>query len=344
LGSEAGHIWYQGREGGDFGTPVPCSTNGDESRFNLVTDTLTEKKVLDLTFLPSDYIVSGRHYTTIQTADDSSSPPNPCCVLGESFPSNYYAEAIYRVTNTPNVSNTAMGGLSWAFWQLGQGLSPYTNPHGTTVEVDHPEQHGEQPQSLYWSELNWLPGSPGGGYFPGSDVAGGFDPTAYHTFGVRSTTDGSNNLALCSYLDGVQRGCTIFGLSSGQATERKYFILSAGYNYQCSYCISIQISRIYPCNRNNFCISPASKVTNAPQFQVNISGVTGSSNINGSWPAVPLDVGNDFILDGSMFKGTPTGGIINLTQFDLLIDSVRVWSCSSWATGPCYTKLLTGSP
>jgi hypothetical protein len=94
LGSGPGHTWYQGNEGGDSGAPVPCSTSSGLSRFNLLIDPATGKQVFDLTFLPSD-IATGRHYTTIQTVDDSTLPP----VHGVVFPSSYYMEATYRDKN-----------------------------------------------------------------------------------------------------------------------------------------------------------------------------------------------------------------------------------------------------
>lgn len=329
---------------------MPCG--GSASRFNLVTDPVIGTQVFDLTFLPSD-IAAGRHYTTIQTVDDSTSPPNPCCVMGELFPSNYYMEATYRIQNTPAVANQHIGGLWWAFWQGGQGLSPFTSPHAT-VEVDHPEQHGEWPELLDWAMLNWYTGS-GGGYFPPSDIYAGLDATAYHTYGVRSTADGSGSIALCSYVDGVQRSCNTFSLASGQSAERKYPILFVG--YQCYYfpsvssnCINIPISSIYSCNGGNFCVHAASTVTeqNFWPVQMNISGVTGASNINGSWPATAvswLNGATDWILTGSTFNGAPTGGTINATsQVNLLIQSVRVWSCANWAGDPCYTTVLNGSP
>jgi hypothetical protein len=347
LGSGPGHIWYQANEGGDSGTPVPCSTTGGTSRFNLVTDPAIGKQVFNLTFLPSD-ISANRHYTTIQTVDDSTLPP----LHGVAFPSNYYMEATYRIKNTPDVPRMKMGGVWWAFWQGGEGTPP--GSRWPTLEVDHPEQHSEWPELLGWAAINWKTGS-GGGYFPESDVDNGLDSTAYHTFGVRSTTDGSN-LALCSYVDGVQRGCNTFSLDSGQYSERKFPILFAG--YQCYYfpskssnCINIPISRIYNCNGGNFCVRAASNVTeqNFWPIQMNISGVTGASNINGSWSATPISWSNgatDWILTGSTFNGTPTGGMINpATQLDLLIQNVRVWSCQDWATQNCNVKtVLAGGP
>jgi hypothetical protein len=344
LGSGPGHTWYQGNEGGDSGAPVPCSTSSGLSRFNLVIDPATGKQVFDLTFLPSD-IATGRHYTTIQTVDDSTLPP----VHGVVFPSSYYMEATYRIKTTPAVAKAKIGGLWWAFWQGGEGTPPGTR--WPTLEVDHPEQHGEWPELLDWAAVNWSTG--GGGYFPYSDVDSGLDATVYHTFGVRSTTDG-NSIALCSYVDGGKRGCNSFSLASGQYSERKFPILFVG--YQCYYfpsvssnCINIPISRIYKCKGRQapqFCVQAASKVTeqNYWPVQMNISGVTGASNINGSWSATPVTWSKgatDWVLTGSTFNGTPTGGTINATtQVDLLISSVRVWSCASWATDPCYTTVL----
>ena len=344
LGSGPGHTWYQGIQAGDFGTPVPCSTSGGTSRFNLVTDPSINEQVLDLTFLPGD-IDFNRHYTTIQTVDDSTLPP----VHGIVFPSSYYMEATYRVQSVPAVPREEIGGTWWGFWQAGEGVNP---PGGrwNTLEIDHPEQHGEWPQLLGWAVLNWYTRSDGG-YFPYSDVDDALDSTAYHTFGVRSTTDGTS-MALCSYVDGMQRDCSSFSLNSALYAERKFPILSVG--LQCyffpsksSECINIPISSIYNCSAGNFCVHTASKVTEQNHWPIwmNISGVTNASNINGSWRATPIfwsKGATDWVLTGSKFNGAPTGGMINhMTEIHLLIQNVRVWSCDIWDTRTCYTEVLT---
>jgi hypothetical protein len=313
-----------------------------------VPDPTLGRLVFDLSFFPTDISVPNRLFTTIQTVDDSVLPP----VLGIMFPSNYYAEATYRIKTTPPVPKAHIGGVWWAFWQGGEGVDP-PGTRWNTVEVDHPEQHGEWPELLDWALLNYDTGT--GGYFPYSDVASGLDATAYHTYGVRSTTDGVNGLALCSYVDGVQHDCSTFILHTEQYAERKFLILFVG--LRCYYfpsvsanCVNIPISSIYNCNNNNFCVHTASPVTeqNFWPVQMNISGVTGASNINDSWSATPVSWFNgatDWILTGSTFNGTPTGGTINYTtQIDLLIDSVRVWSCSNWATETCYTTVRTEAP
>jgi hypothetical protein len=188
LASGAGHTWYAANEGGDWGAPVPCSTTGGPNRFNLVIDPTISKQVLDLTFLPSDITNTGsgrRHYTTIQTTDDSqASRTNPCCVEGVMFPSNYYAEAVYRVATTPFVPGMRIGGTWYGFWHAGQGVNP-AGSRWNTLEVDHPEQHGEDPGLLGWASLDWA-FRKGGGYFPYSDFDETPDWGAYHTFGVRS--------------------------------------------------------------------------------------------------------------------------------------------------------------
>jgi hypothetical protein len=338
LGSGPRHTWYQGREGGDYGTPAPCSISGGSTRYKLVPDPTIGKLVFDLSFFATDISAPNRLFTTIQTVDDSVLPP----VLGVMFPSNYYAEATYRITSTPPVPKAHIGGLWWAFWQGGEGVNP-PGSRWNTVEVDHPEQHGEWPELLGWSVLNWAAGGTGG-YFPYSDVDSGFDATTYHTYGVRSTTDGSHGIALCSYVDGVQSGCSTFTLYTEQYAERKFLILSAG--FKCYYfpsisanCLNIPISSIYKCNNNNFCVHATSPVTeqNFWQVQMNISGVTGALNINGSWSATPMSWFNgatDWILTGSTFNGTPTGGTIihNPSRpFDRQRSCVELFELGYWA-------------
>jgi len=358
IGSGPGHIWYAGIEGGDT-LAAPCSTTGGTTRYNLVTDALTGTQALDLSFKSTDLMDGARRYTTIQTVDDQGSPPNACCVLGELFPYGFYMEATYRVATTPAVPLNAIGGTWWGFWQGGQGLAPYTNPH-VTIEIDHPEQHGELfgtccgnygPDSD-WAVLNWS-GAGGGGYFPSDAYLNGYDTTAYHTYGVKVTTDGSSGLVVCSYVDNNQKGCNTFTSSNAaQYAERKYPILFAGLACYApgsgltSTCINRPISSIYQCNGNNVCIHFSSTFPANANPIINISGVTGASGINGSWQTQSWSSGTDWLLlwaanDPSessrpIFNGTPTGGTANaLSQIDLLVQSVRVWTCASWQSGPC---------
>jgi hypothetical protein len=369
-GSASGAKWYAGIEGGDTVT-VPCSTTGGSTRFNLVIDQTTGKQVLDLTFLESD-LASGAHYTTIQSVDDSASP---CCTMGELFPYGFYMETKYRIVNTPSVPLGGTGGVWWAFWQGGQGLSPFTNPHGTNVEIDHPEQHGElfasspsQAGPMFdWAVINWNDGS-GSKFIPpsGFDYQNNFDVTAYHTYGVRVTTDGSSGLATCSYIDSTLRNCvtSVFN-NAAQYAERKYMILFAGiacydpgFGSLTAGCVNVPINSIYQCNGTFVCIHFSSALPENFNPVLNVSGVTGATGINGSWQTQAWsgwsNGATDWILlwptgdvrhTPSNFNGTPTGGTINpVSQVDLFIDSVRVWGCANWATQTCTTALLTGAP
>ncbi len=334
IGSGSGHTWYAANEGSDSGTPVPCPT-----RYNLVTDSTTGKQAFDLTFLPSD-VGSSRHYTSIQTVDDSGS----CCVHGVTFPTNGYWEATFRVRNTPAVPKMYIGGTWWGFWQAGEGTPPGSRT--PTEEIDHSENHGEWPEMMSWAVLNWYRGlASGGGYFPYLDVATGLDSTAYHTYGVRTRTT-ATQIEACSYIDNAQRGCNTFPIDPGQSTERKFPILFVGIH--CYYfpslsanCVNKPIASTYSCDGGKFCVHFATKVEeqNFWPVQMNISGVTGASNINGSWQASPISWSNgatDWILNGTSFNGSPTGGTANATsQVDMLIQSVRIWSCASWQTTYC---------
>jgi hypothetical protein len=253
-------------------------------------------------------------------------------------------EATYRIKNTPAVANQHIGGTWWAFWQGGEGCCP-TGTRGNTVEVDHPEIHGEWPELLDWGILDWYTNGVGNIGFPANgDFYSGLDNTAYHTFGVRSITDGSTGISYCSYVDGIQRACNSTTLNSAQYAEKKFPILFVG--LQCYYfpsvsnnCINVPISSIYNCN-GKFCVHASSAVTEQNFWPVwmNITGVTGASNINGSWQATSINWNNgatDWVLTGSSFNGAPTGGMINaVTAVDLLIQNVHVWTAGSAPSGP----------
>ncbi len=198
---------------------------------------------------------------------------------------------------------------------------------------------------MSWAVLNWYRGlASGGGYFP-EEVVTGLDSTAYHTYGVRMVTT-ATQIQACSYIDNAQRGCNTFPIDPGQSTERKFPILFVGIH--CYYfpslsanCVNKNIASTYSCDGGKFCVHFATKVEeqNFWPVQMNISGVTGASNINGSWQASPISWSNgatDWILNGTSFNGSPTGGTANaMSQVDMLIQSVRVWSCASWQTTNC---------
>jgi hypothetical protein len=329
------------------------------------------------------------HYASIQTADDSENAHNdtiPCCVLGELFQYGFYAEARYRIVTTPDANYGAVAGPWSAFWQSGQGLSPFTNRAGTSIEIDHPEQHGELMfvydhsgivgPILDWGAIDWYDGSAGACF--GSTLAPGGsrcgqtpqleDPRQYHTFGVRVTTDGSTGIAYCSYVDGVQSLCaSATANNAAQYAEKKYFILFMG--IACygggldTTCTNIPITSWYSCGSpvgSQICLS--TNGTEIPHtnssWASSISGVSGCSSCNGSWFLLPFTNGTGgtdyFILQGADDAtdatppwpgGTPTGGTVNaLSQVDMYIDHVRVWTCSAWQSGPCKTSLGTGSP
>jgi hypothetical protein len=390
-GGAAGAQWYQGVTGGDT-EPAPCSvTNGQPGgNFNLVTDPLTGKQVLDLTMHLSDVLLGSLQYASIQTADDAEMRHGtPCCVLGELFPYGYYMEARYRVLTAPDADHGATAGVWTAFWQYGQGLSPYTSHNG--VEIDHPEQHGElmwnyAPSAptigpeLDWGVINWAhlgDGAPcfGSARAPGKSRCGQVvqaeDPRQYHTFGVRVTTDGSNGAQYCSYFDGTQSLCAtgVFTIDTAQYAELKYPILFAGIECYDTVnsegdlaCLNISITSWYSCVSpapvGAVCLSAGGAAfdNGSGSWASSISGVTGCSGCNGSWFLMPFSNGTGgtdyYIQSGtndptytrpSWPGGSPTGGTINaLSQVDMYIDHVRVWTCSNWASGPCNTAV--GAP
>lgn len=345
LGAGPGRTWYQGREGGDYGGQVPCNSNLSTGRITLIQDATIGKQVLNLKFLPSDVVESNGsgpsriHYTTIQTVDDITQPPPNCCQHGVTFPSNYYMESTYKIKNTPDVPFIRMSGIWWGFWQGGEGTPP--GSRWPTLEVDHPEQHGEDPGELGFNVINWMVG--GGQAFPPPWGPRGDtqDFTQYHTFGVRSQTSG-NNITLCGYLDNAALGCNTYGLAAGQSVERKYMILFAG--LQCfaaggvvtAQCINKPVT-LYQCG-SEVCVQSSTDIIRRTDhnYFLHLRGVTGgSNNVNGSWPGAGIDA-RHWRLVGSSWAGPYSSGSLNETQgVDLSIQNVRVWSCGSWQTTNC---------
>lgn len=346
VGAGPGLTWYQGQEGGDFGSQTPCNVNLTSGRITLMQDSLINKQVLNLKFLPSDVVNPGSsrvHYTTIQTVNDLTQGPPNCCMHGVVFPSNYYMEATYRVENTPNIPFNRMTGLWWAFWQGGEGTPPGSRD---TLEVDHPEQHGEDPGEIGDNVLNWKPGSNSGGAFPPpyGPRADSTDFTQYQTWGVRSVTSG-DNITICGYLNNNATGCNSYLIDPGQTSERKFPILFVG--LQCFYfgsggvvtdlCINKPVT-LYQCG-TEICVQSATDILRRIDhdyyfYLANVTG--GTNNPNGSWPAHSSGDLKNWRLVGSQWAGPYSSGMINPTQgVDMKIQNVRVWSCSSWQSTNC---------
>lgn len=339
LGDGPGRTWYAGREGGDFGGQVPCNAGLTSGRFTLAQD--AGKQVLDLKFLPGDVVNPGSarvHYTTMQTVDDITQGPPNCCMHGVTFPSNYYMEATYRVENTPHVPFNRMSGLWWAFWQGGEGIPP--GSRFPTLEVDHPEQHGEDPGEIGDNVINWKIG--GGSAFPPpwGPRADSTDFSQYHTFGVRSVVSG-DNLNICGYIDNQATGCNDYNYP-GQTAERKYMILFVG--MQCFYfgsvtdqCLNVPVT-LYQCG-SEICVQSATDILRRTDhdYYFYLTGVSGGgNNPNTSWPGSFID-SKHWRLAGSSWAGPYSGGTLNPTSgVDMLVKDVRVWvGCSAWQTTNC---------
>lgn len=345
VGAGPGLTWYQGQEGGDYGSQTPCNTNLSSGRITLMQDPLINKQVLNLKFLPSDVVDPGPsrvHYTTIQTVNDLTQGPPNCCMHGVVFPSNYYMEATYRVENTPNIPFNRMTGLWWAFWQGGEGTPPGSRD---TLEVDHPEQHGEDPGEIGDNVINWHIGGGEGFPAPYGPRADTTDFTKYQTWGVRSVTSG-DNITFCGYLNNNDTGCNTYALGAGQSTERKFMILFVG--LQCFYfgptggavthdCINKPVS-LYQCGTEICVQSPTDILRRIDHdyyfYLANVTG--GTNNPNGSWPASSTGDLKNWRLVGSQWGGPYSSGLVNPTQgVDMKIQNVRVWSCSSWQSTNC---------
>jgi hypothetical protein len=226
--------------------------------------------------------------------------------------------------------------------------------------------------------INWYDGS-GAPCFGSTRAPGGSrcaqvleveDPRQYHTFGVRVTTDGSTGIAYCSYADGVQSLCASGAFNnSAQYAEKKYPIIFAGIEcYPKSEgvinCLNIPITSWYSCGSptpgSAICLSAGGAAINNSNgnWASSISGVSGCPSCNASWFLVPFangSGGTDYFLSSNVNDptyttppwpgGTITGGTVNaLSQVDMYIDHVSVWTCSTWQSAPCNTPLDMGSP
>jgi hypothetical protein len=365
--------WYENFDGGqppcEIGNPGPTT-----SSINIVTDPVYGNQALDLTWKAS-YGGADQGYTEIQTLSSDGTTSN-----GGAFPLNHYFEVIMRTDNTPSMQTFGtppagadgpmkLVGGSWMAayeWTVAGG-----NPSGATgpvVELDNHEDHGDFPNKLSMGGyFNWNAGGcpDCGASFIGN--VSGFDPTVYNTYGFRVTSDGSTGMATCGYLNDNFMGCTnVTGLTASQFVQRQFLILINGIG--CNFfagdnsCQNATIQDFHDCS-GSICIDvvtgpgawdgPGNGIVEpCGGAYASVTGATGISGVNGPWMIATTNCAggsNEWQLENSTWPG---GGQVNQSsavlnayiQTDMYVQSVRVWSCPSWATTECNGPILDGPP
>lgn len=174
-----------------YPTHSPPSAPCDSSHYNMVTDSGVQ--VLRATWNTSDGIA------TVNTQSETFNGAGPA-YYGFTVPNAFYIEVVWRV-DTSNICNPSppppnfSGCLVWGPFQYAANGNP-----NAFVEVDYDEVYSSNaPEGLgpNWGE--WGAGCSPCGY-PGPPKPT-YDPTHYHTYGLRITSDGSSTLGACSYFD-----------------------------------------------------------------------------------------------------------------------------------------------
>jgi hypothetical protein len=183
-------------------------------------------QAMDMQFTAADAANIGTVLTTVNALSGSTQ--------GVDFPSGAYWQATFRVL--PNgINNNPFGDLTAAWWTWSD--TAQSGRSSSFTEYDFLEEYASgcchNDAGLH----------PWGAVPPGQSqlILAGFgrpefkiDPTIYHTIAGRITQDGSTNLALCIYIDGVLQVCGDY-ISSGSTTptpaqfnQRNYAVLQVG--------------------------------------------------------------------------------------------------------------------
>jgi hypothetical protein len=229
-------------------------------------------QVLDLEWPPSDY----GQYTS--TSIQTSNPSNQTDIANALFsiPTGKYIEVVSRVTSESESTSTCSSNciLADAWSWMGNG--------NTGIEWDFIELYG--PTSNVGTSGMGYGGDGMNAYHSGLWNAGhlpGYDPTVYHTYGIRVATDGvgNGNLATCLYFDGnlidQTQGGSTYQCANGNWTPastqpgRNFLILTVGPqgggpNYGANADFYVQSFRVWECPgyATGECNSTTAQVTN----------------------------------------------------------------------------------
>jgi hypothetical protein len=177
-----------------------------------VNDSLAKSNVLHLWYLQTYPTGGEQDEIAIETV-------NSDLAQGEDFPITSYFEATYRVT--PTVADPSVSPLS-AFWTWASNMSQ------NLIELDVIETYGSLLGAYDSAIHNWPPGSGSFGWEGTSAIPGSYDPTQYHTYGMRVTSDGNSQMSACFYVDGNFISCQNPQPVGAEFSQRSFLILNIG--------------------------------------------------------------------------------------------------------------------
>lgn len=301
------NFWHQGM---DFEVPpAPCSQIG------IVTDPLIGQKVLNLKWHVSQTNAFDATAVTTMARDHA---------LYYAYGHGYF-EVVFRATPS------GIGGIWPGFWMVGahaviyKDLPPFNAAPGS--ELDIVELRGEQPtyvSSNLHENGNGL-GSAYSGFVPG------FDYTQYHKYGYLWVGGGQFQQGwVCMYLDDVQKGCA--RVNAPAEYQRHFLILSLQMGCRWLYadrsCINVPITGVSKSSSGLVRLSVPSTAGFLTLDTATVSGVGGVPGANGAFPVTVVD-GTHLDLENSVYSGAYTGGgkVNALSEANMYVKSVRVWSC-----------------
>jgi hypothetical protein len=309
-GKSQKHFWNQGMEWEK--PPAPCN------QISIVTDPEAGQKVLNLKWLPSQ--TDPFDATIVST-------------LAHDY-SQYYAYGHAYYESIFRAAPKNIGGIWPGFWMAGvnavvfHALPPYG--YAPSSELDVVELRGEKPTAVS-SNIH----ENGKGY--GQAFAGwinDFDYTQYHKYGYLWTRGGN----VCMYLDDVKMGCAT--VDSSTEYQRNYILLSLQFGCQWQFgnrtCINVPITGVADNGSGQVRITVGSTTGFQTWETATISGVNGVPGANGSYVLTVVD-GTHLDLRGAIFSGVSTGGgtVNALSEANMYVKSVRVWSCADDAANAC---------
>jgi hypothetical protein len=238
-GDGAAHQWYQGLWW--HSSEPPCG-----SIFQTF-DSAAGSNVLDLQWLHS-YGTAGTGLTTI----DTLSHTNPAAV--SDFPNAYY-EIVYRVT--PTVTPT---GPSTAFWTWG------SNNISGPIEWDFIETYGNLFGGYDAGVHNWGNGEKGTQFIwqGTSSLPAGYDPTQYHSYAFRLTSDGATQMSGCSYVDGTLIRCVNPQAIGAEFAQRNFLIVNNGLTDAAQTDMYVKTIRVWSCAAWKTTMCNGTVLTGAP--------------------------------------------------------------------------------
>jgi hypothetical protein len=228
--------WYQG--GWNDANEPPCNANQ-------VFDSVAGSNVLDVQWQPSYNNQYSRNNIVIQTENHDTTKV-------ADFGSAYF-EAALRLTAATNPNHVPVG----AFWTWGTESS---RGRASPIEWDFVEFY-DDPGCCGGSIHNW-----GNNNDPSQSiwvVPAGFDPTVYHTYGFRITSDGSTQIEGCGYLDGKLMGCIDAKATTTEFNLRNYVVIQNGGTTSVSD-LYIKYVRVWSCANWQTTMCNGTVLTGAP--------------------------------------------------------------------------------